>query len=265
MNVWLEYPASTSGVHIPEGDGMQCMHSWRQYVVSYQWDHSVSSSGSTVGNAANTVAGSMADDSAAETAARQVIQECSRALRALKRKTTREQQPLENRCGGDTMLMAALICNLTDNVQTAIWFVIWHSRCGYFNGSGNMTIDREGLEETVQELRGGTALRELLNHPQSNTLQRAARWIAEWHTFQWMFALNVRGIAPSSSDVREAYLQEIPELVRPALAGHMSDLRLAVQVQKDWAVMYRRRWGLQYKTLGMGHDMTPEEIRTRVP
>ena len=125
----------------------------------------------------------MADDSAAETAARQVIQECSQALRALKRKT---QQPLEDRCGGDTMLMAALICNLTDNVQNAIWFVIWHSRCGYFNGSGNMTIDREGLKETVQELRGGTALRELLNHPQSNTLQRAARWIAEWHTFQWL-------------------------------------------------------------------------------
>ena len=207
----------------------------------------------------------MADDRAAEIAARGVIRECSRGIRALKRKVCREQQSLESRCGDDIMLQAALVSILTDSEETSMWFMTWHSRSGYFNVKGNMTIDRAILMETMHELRGGTAVRELMNHPQAQTMQRAARWIAEWHTFQWMFDLNVRGIAPSSADVRDAYLREIPECTREALSEHISGLRLDASVQKEWSATYRRRWGLQYKALGIGHELTPDEIRARVP
>ena len=80
-----------------------------------------------------------------------------------------------------------------------------------------------------------------------------------------MFELNVRGIAPSCADVRDAYLQEIPECTRVALADHIAGLRVDANVQKEWSATYRRRWGLQYKTLGIGHELTPDEIRARVP
>lgn len=207
----------------------------------------------------------MAAASASETAARELVQECSRAMRGVKRKERREQQSLENRCRDDTMLMAALISTLARNVDTAFWFLTWHSRSAYFNGNGNMTIDRAGLTEKMQELQKGAALQALLTDPQASLVQRAVQWIAEWNTFRWMFDLNVRGIAPSSSDIRDTYLNQIPEPMRESVEVHMTALRTDAKTQKDWAAKYRRHWGLQYRKLGIGHDLTEDEIRDRVP
>jgi len=96
-------------------------------------------------------------------------------------------------------------------------------------------------------------------------VQRAVQWIAEWNTFRWTFELNVRGIAPSSSDSRDTYLVQIPEPMSESVAVHMTALRTDAKTQKDWAAKYRRHWGLQYTKLGIGHDLTEDEIRDRVP
>ena len=207
----------------------------------------------------------MAAASASETAARELVQECSRAMRGVKRKQKREQQSIENRCRDDTMLIAALISTLARNVDTVSWFLTWHSRSAYFSGTGNMTVDRDGLTEKWQKLQRGPAFQALLHDPQASLVHRAVQWIAEWNTFRWTFELNVRGIAPSSSDIRDTYLEQIPEPMRESVAEHMAALRTDVKTQKDWSAKYRRHWGLQYRKLGIGHDLTEDEIRTRVP
>ena len=207
----------------------------------------------------------MAAASASGTAARELVQECSRAMRGVKRKARREEQSLENRCRDDTMLIAAIISTLARSVDTAFWFLTWHSRSAYFSGQGNMTVNRAGLTRKLQVLQEGPAFEALLRDPQASLVHRAVQWIAEWNTFRWTFDLNVRGIAPSSSDIRDTYLVHVPEAMRVSLEEHMASLRTDAKTQKDWSAKYRRHWGLQYKKLGIGHDLTEDEIRARVP
>ena len=128
-----------------------------------------------------------------------------------------------------------------------------------------MTVDRDGLTEKLQKLQKGPAFQALLHDPQASLVHRAVQWIAEWNTFRWTFELNVRGIAPSSSDIRDTYLEQIPEPMRESVAEHMAAVRTDVKTQKDWSAKYRRHWGLQYRKLGIGHDLTEDEIRARVP
>ena len=185
----------------------------------------------------------MAAASASQTAEREWVQECSRAMRGEKRKEKREQQSLENRCKDDTMLIAALISTLARNVDTAVWLLTWHSRNAYFRWTGNMTVDRDGLTEKLERIHKGPAFQALLHNPQASLVHRAVQWIAEWNSFRWTFELNVRGIAPSSSVIREKYLVQIPECMRESVAEHMAALRTDSKTQKDWTAKYRRHWG----------------------
>ena len=93
----------------------------------------------------------------------------------------------------------------------------------------------------------------------------AGRWLAEWSTFRWMLHMNSKGVAPSSRALVDEYCNQFP----PPLLGsraryHLDQISSCRMKTRNWAVQFRRRWGVQHRRLQAGPSLSNDEIREKV-
>ena len=93
----------------------------------------------------------------------------------------------------------------------------------------------------------------------------AGRWLAEWSTFRWMLHMNSKGIAPSRRALVEEYCNQFPQaLLGPRARYHLDQVSVCRMKARDWAVQFRRRWGVQHRRLQAGPSLSTEEIKKKV-
>jgi hypothetical protein len=197
--------------------------------------------------------------------ARATLKTISKAVRGIKRKLKREEAPVTERCTDNIIFQAAVIQHIHGQTATTKWFLLWHGRSGYFGSPVRPCSEDETEVATIQELSHSPHIVELLRRPGDVSVHQAVRWLAEWFTFQWLVQLNVRGIAPTSADVREEFARHVPPPLRPHVAEVLDGLSDSTNYQRRWAETFRHRWGLHFKKLAVGHTLSDLEIRERAP
>lgn len=176
----------------------------------------------------------------------------------------RDQLPVADRCSANILLQAAAIARITGNVENSKWFLLWHGRQGYWGSEIKpLSADEAELAE-IQELKDSPHMTSLIGNAGDSTIRKAVRWITEWLTFHWVMHLNAKGIAPSSADVRERYVELVPHNVQHHLESDIVSLRNSVSVQKKWAAAFRKHWTLKHRMMAIGHVLADDEIKVRV-
>ena len=93
----------------------------------------------------------------------------------------------------------------------------------------------------------------------------AGRWLAEWSTFRWMLHMNSKGVAPSRRALVEEYCNQFPQpLLGSRARYHLDQVSICTVKARDWAVRFRRRWGVQHRRLQAGPSLSNDEIREKV-
>lgn len=197
--------------------------------------------------------------------ARSTSKMITQAMRAIKRKLTPPTNRALDRCSGDVVLQAAIVLRCTGRDEDVKWFFLCHGRQGYFGSELNpCCVNDEDLRH-VRELSDSDHVQKLVSTPGEAVVYKALRWLSEWRTFHWLLDLNIRGVAPTSADVREMFITSVEAAHRPHLQHCIDNLNDSVKYQKKWVAAFRKHWGLHFKTLAVGHTFSDDEIRTRVP
>ena len=197
--------------------------------------------------------------------AKATSQAITQAMRGIKRKLASRTTRALDRCSGDVIVQAALILRCTRRESDVKWFFLCHGRRGYFGSELNpCCVDDQDLQH-VRDIADSHYSHALMSTPGDPAVYKALRWLSEWRTFHWLLHLNIRGVAPTSADVRERFIESVDAAHRPHLQTCIDNLTDSVRYQKKWIATFRKHWGLQFKTLAVGHMFSEDEIRERVP
>jgi hypothetical protein len=197
--------------------------------------------------------------------AKAAVNECNKAMRGIKRTASRASMGILDRVYDGMKVQAALVCIITNDVNTAVWFLRWYSRRGYFDQGFDWADDQEDLKQQIRAISEDVTIRGMACNGDNSEVCKARRWIAEWQLLIWLVHLNVKGIAPSSKEMLEEYRLNILSLNGDGAHDHLDSVEKNATSRANWCRTFRQRWGLAYKTMMPGHEFNDIEITRRVP
>ena len=195
---------------------------------------------------------------------RETKKEVTACIRGIKRKAARANNKVSGRCRDEVLLQASAIAKVTMSPDDVTWFLRWHRRRAFWSSEAADWTQGGDEKDGIMAMSNSAEIEEMLKTPGHKVMTLAMRWIAEWRTFQWLFDLNTKGIAPTAADVRENFICNVPADGHTHLTDVLTNIQGNAKEQENWMRIFRKRWDLQHRTLAVGQVLTDPEIRKRV-
>ncbi len=195
----------------------------------------------------------------------QIIDEIRRQRdRARKRK-----RPASSRLGVEMWRIAAVLQDIPGgSLLLARLYVYWYVKNNLKRGFHGISesVDDASLDQHLALLgdEHGEDLAGMVADVDSSEHFRAARWRAEYLTFQWLLESNVRGASPPTSQLFDIFAKSVPAVSRGERFAEFAASGYDKNRLHEWGKTFRRRWHIQFQDLPKANALTDAEQTERV-
>ena len=194
---------------------------------------------------------------------KEALRAARRASHALDEQDVRAALAPLDRLGPETLTICLSVLVISGDPVAAQKYAEFHFKSGCF-GDMETAFTPEALMAKLVAAQARPRIAGPAADPDHPLHFRAARFYAEWCTFQWLAAHNYKGVAPPSTAVRDQYRNSFPEGSQTRHAReHLNGLSMEVARFKTWVRGYRRRWRSAYRKLPAGTVLTDPQIQSK--
>lgn len=182
-----------------------------------------------------------------------------RQAKTVRQAMARCSAPAVERIGASSWAACASVCEIAGDMGLALRYYKLRVRL-----DTAADVDEEAVRGKILASVASAGTQAGIADVDSTMHFEAARWVAEWRTFEWLLRVNYKGVAPPTQALSEQYVSQFPVAsVGGRARAHLEGVASSKPKLKEWAKTFRRRWGAVYKKLPSRPDITEDEISAK--